>query len=184
MMSLKKTLVAVCALTLAAATVTLAQQREIAGDMTTVKGVVEAIDHSARVLTLKMDDGEFKNIDVPKGAARFDEVKIGDTLQVRYYDNVTVRLKEPGEPDVNSAELGAGPSDSGNPGGHVAAQRKMTVKVTAIDLEKGVATVEGPNGYKYSRRIEDKKAAKKVKVGDKIDMIWTEAIQIAIIPGK
>ena len=57
----------------------------------------------------------------------------------------------------------------------------MTVTVTEMDLEKGVATVEGPNGYKYSRRIEDKEAAKKVKVGDKIDMTWTEAVQISVL---
>ncbi len=183
-MSLKKILVATCALTLAAATVTLAQQKEIAGDMATVKGLVEAVDHSNRILTLKMEDGEFENVTVPKGAERFDEIKVGDTLQVRYYDNVTVRLKEPGEPDVNEAELGASSPRAASPSGTIAAQRRMTVTVTELDLEKGVVTVEGPNGYKYSRRIEDKKAAKKVKVGDKIDMTWTEAVQIAIIPGK
>lgn len=183
-MSLKKILVATCALTLAAATVTLAQQKEIAGDMATVKGLVEAVDHSNRILTLKMEDGEFENVTVPKGAERFDEIKVGDTLQVRYYDNVTVRLKEPGEPDVNEAELGASSPGAASPSGTIAAQRRMTVTVTELDLEKGVVTVEGPNGYKYSRRIEDKKAAKKVKVGDKIDMTWTEAVQIAIIPGK
>ena len=183
-MSLKRTLVPALALTLAAATVTLAQQKEIAGDMVTVKGSVEAIDHAKRVLTVKTEDGEFTNIDIPKGAERFDEVKVGDTLQVRYYDNVTIRLKDPGEADVNTAEVGAGRSESAGPGGHIATQRKMTVTVTALDLEKGVATVEGPNGYKYSRRIEDKEAAKKVKVGDKIDMTWTEAVQISIIPGK
>ena len=182
-MSLKKTFVAVFALTLAVATVGLAQQREIAGDMVTVKGTVEAIDHSNRILTVKMEDGEFENLNIPKGAERFDEVKVGDTVQVRHYDNVTIRVKEAGEADVNEAEIGAAASD-GAPGGHIAAQRRMTVTVTEIDLEKGVATVEGPNGYKYSRRIEDKKAAKNIKVGDKIDMTWTEAVQISVIPGK
>ena len=183
-MKLKSVLAAVAVLTLAVALPALAQQTEIAGDMVTVKGSVEAIDHTNRVLTLKLEDGEFDNITIPKGAERFDEVKVGDTLQVRYYDNVTVRLKEPGEPDVNEAELGASSLGAASPSGTIAAQRRMTVTVTEIDLDKGVATVEGPNGYKYSRRIEDKKAAKKVKVGDRIDMTWTEAVQIAIIPGK
>jgi ribosomal 50S subunit-recycling heat shock protein len=183
-MSLKSVMASTAVLALALVVAAPAQQREIAGDMTTIKGMVEAIDHSNRVLTLKMDDGEFENVTIPKSAERFDEVKIGDTLQVRYYDNVTVRLKDAGEPDVNEAEIGAGAAESGSPAGHIATQRRMTVKVTELDHQKGVVTVEGPNGYKYSRRIEDKKAAQKVKVGDRIDMTWTEAVQIAIIPGQ
>ena len=182
-MKLKSVLAAAAVLTLAVALPALAQQTEIAGDLVTVKGSVEAIDHTNRVLTLKMEDGEFENITIPKGAERFDEVKVGDTLQVRYYDNVTVRLKEPGEAPVDTAELGAVAADAASsPGGTIAAQRKMTVTVTKLDLEKGVATVEGPHGYKYSRRIQDKEAAKKIKVGDKLDMTWTEAVQITVNP--
>ena len=55
------------------------------------------------------------------------------------------------------AEIGAVPAQSASPGGTISAQRKMTVKVTAIDKQKGVATYEGPNGYKYSRRNQDNK---------------------------
>ena len=181
-MKLKSVLAAAAVLTLAMALPALAQQTAIPGDMVTVKGSVEAIDHTNRVLTLKMEDGEFENITIPKGAERFDEVKVGDTLQVRYYDNVTIRLKEPGEAAVDTAEIGAKAADAASPGGSIATQRKMTVTVTEIDLENGVATVEGPHGYKYSRRIQDKEAAKKIKVGDKLDMTWTEAVQISVNP--
>ena len=183
-MKLKSVFVAAAVLTLAMALPALAQQTEIAGDMTTVKGTVEAIDHTNRVLTLKMEEDEFKNINIPKGAERFDEIKVGDTLQLRYYDNVTARIKDPGEPDVNTAEIGVIPADTASPAGTISTQRKMTVTVTAIDREKGVATYEGPNGYKYSRRIQETEIAKKVNVGDKIDVTWTEAVQISVIPGK
>jgi hypothetical protein len=183
-MSLRSAVTVAVTLSLTAATWTFAQQKEIPGEMVTIKGQVEAIDHTQRVLTLKMEDDKYENINVPEGAKGFDEIKIGDSLQVRYYDNVTARLKKPGEPDVNMAELGAIPAKSASPGGTISAQRRMTVKVTAIDHAKGVATYEGPNGYKYSRRIQDKEMAKKLKVGDKIDVTWTEAVQISVIPGK
>ncbi len=183
-MSLKSTLAVAAALTLAATTLAVAQIKEIPGDMTTVKGVVEAIDHTQRVLTLKMEDDEFKNITIPKSAKRFDEVKIGDALQLRYYDTVTARIKDPGEAAVDTAEVGVTSAETASPAGTVATQRKMTVTVTAIDHVKGVATYEGPNGYKYSRRIQDKEMAKKVKVGDRLDVTWTDAVQIAVIPGK
>jgi hypothetical protein len=181
-MKLKSILAAAAVLALAAALPVLAQQTEIPGDMVTVKGTVEAIDHTNRVLTLKLEDGEFDSIEVPEGAKRFDEVKVGDTIQVRYYDNVTARLKEPGEAPVDTAEVGATPSASASPGGTISAQRKMTVTVTAIDHEKGVATYEGPHGYKYSRRLQNTELANKLKVGDRLDVTWTEAVQISVNP--
>jgi hypothetical protein len=181
-MKLKSVFVAAAVLTLAVAGLAVAQQTEIAGDMVTVKGTVEAIDHTNRVLTLKLEDGEFDSITIPKGAERFDEIKVGDTLQLRYYDNVTARLKDPGEPAVDTAEVGATPADSASPGGTIATQRKMTVTVTAVDRENSVATYEGPHGYKYSRRLQDSEIAKKIKVGDRLDVTWTEAVQISINP--
>lgn len=181
-MKMRTALAAMALLTFVLAGPAVAQQKEIPGELKTVKGTVEAIDHNNRVLTLKMEDDEYDNINIPKGVKRFDEIKVGDTLQLRYHDNVTVRIKDPGEPAINSAELAAIPADAPKPAGTVAAQRKMTVTVTEIDHEKGVATVEGPNGYKYSRRIQDPEAAKKVKVGDRLDITWTEAVHIAVNP--
>jgi len=181
-MTKTKALTAAAVLTFAVAALAGAQQKEIAGDMKTVTGTVEAIDHAQRVLTLKIEGDEFVTLDIPNAAKRFDEVKIGDKVQTRYYDNVTVRIKDPGEKDVDMASAKVTPSDSARPGATVSAQRSMTVTITAIDSETGSATYEGPRGYKYSRRIQDKEMANKVKVGDKLDVTWTEAVQISVIP--
>ena len=42
----------------------------------------------------------------------------------------------------------------------------------------------GPNGYKYSRRVADKKAFEQLKVGDRLDMTWTDALLISVDPPK
>jgi hypothetical protein len=91
---------AVAALALAANV--QAQVKEIPGEKVTTSGTVEAIDHSSRVLTLKDEDGDFVTIDVPADAKRFPEIKVGDKITATYYDNVTVRLKKPGEAPVNT----------------------------------------------------------------------------------
>ena len=85
------------ALGLFAGAVALAQVKQIPGERVTGTGTVEAIDHKGRVLTLKNKDGEFVTVDVPATVERFDSVKVGDTVTATYYDNVTVRLKKPGE---------------------------------------------------------------------------------------
>jgi hypothetical protein len=63
-------------------------------------------------------------------------------------------------------------------------QRAITATVTALDRKASTITVVGPNDWKYSSRVEDKKALEKVKVGDRLDMIWTDALLISLDSAK
>jgi len=45
-------------------------------------------------------------------------------------------------------------------------------------------TFTGPNNWKYSSKVQDKDALAKVKVGDKVDIVWTEAMIVSLEPGK
>ena len=168
------------ALGLLAGTLAYGQVKEVPGDRVTEKGTVEAIDHKARVLTLKDEKGETVTVDVPAEVKRFDTIKVGDKVTVTYYDNVTVRLKKPGEAPVNELSAAVTPTPGAKPGGTVGAQRTMTAAVESIDPKVPSITFKGPNGWKYSRRILDKNVLKQVKVGDQVDFTWTEALQIAV----
>jgi hypothetical protein len=161
-----------------------AQIKEIPGDRVTKAGTVEAIDHKARVLTLRDEAGKLTTVDVPKSAERFDTVKVGDKVTATYYDNVTVRLKKPGEAAVNSLDAAVTPGAGEKPAGTIAAQRTMTAKIEAIDKAVPSITFSGPNGWKYSRKVQDKQALEQVKVGDQVDFTWTEAVQLSVEPPK
>ena len=63
----------------------------------TLKGTVETIDHAKYVMNIKTSDGKFETIDVPQGAKRFDELKVGSKVSVTYNNNVSARVKPPGE---------------------------------------------------------------------------------------
>jgi Cu/Ag efflux protein CusF len=173
---------AVLALALAAAA--RAQVKEVPGETVTVSGTVEAIDHTSRVLTLKDEHGEFDTIDVPADAKRFSEIKVGDKITAKYYNNVTVRLKKPGEAPVNKDAAAVTPGTGVKPGGTVATQRTMTAVVEAIDPKVPSITFKGPQGWKYSRRVADKNVLKQVKVGDQVDFTWTEAVLIEVATPK
>lgn len=180
----KRTAVAAGALTLALATTGWPQAKQIEGEKRTISGTVEAIDQKARTLNLKNSAGEFVALDVPKTALNFEEIKIGDRVNATYYDNVTVRLKQPGEKDVDTLEGATTPAGGEKAAGTVAAQRTMTATVVAIDSKVPSITFSGPNGWKYSRRVEDKKALSQVKVGDRVDFTWTEAVLIERVAAK
>ena len=162
-----------------------AQGKEIPGEAVTVSGTVEAIDHTSRVLTLKKDEGgEFVTVDAPADARRFPEIKVGDKVAARYYDNVTVRLRKPGEAPVNTREAAVTPGGGAKPGATLATQRTMTAVIEAIDPKVPSITFKGPKGWKYSRRVQDKNVLKQVKVGDQVDFTWTEAVTIEVTSPK
>jgi hypothetical protein len=153
--------------------------KTITGETQTVKATVEAIDHTNREITLKKDDGTYEMLDVPKSVKRFDTVKVGDHVTVRYYENVNFRLKPASEPDVNTSSGGAMPAAGVKPNGTLSAQRTITAKITAIDEKVPSITFTGPNGWNYSSKVHDKKALAQVKVGDRVDITWTAAALVS-----
>lgn len=161
------------------------QSRTLEGDSITATATIEAIDHSTRTLTVKTDKGLYETIQAPPDMQRFSELKVGDKITARYYENVVVRLKKPGEAavDVDSAALTRGQGKT--PAATAAAQRTITVTVTAMDPKTRSVTVKGPNGYNYSRKVADKKSYDMLKVGDQLDMTWTDALLISVdLPKK
>lgn len=170
----------VVALAVALAPRARAQSKEIPGETVTVSGTVEAIDHTARVLSLKAEDGEIVTVDVPKSVARFPEIKVGDTVTARYRNNVVVRLKNPGEAATNTLEAALTPGGGAKPGATLAAQYTMTATVDAIDPKVPSISFKGPKGWSYSRRVLDKNVLKQVNVGDRVDFTWTEAVTIEV----
>jgi hypothetical protein len=157
--------------------------KSIPGDLVVKTATVEAIDHNTREVTIKEPDGTYTTITVPKTVTRFDELKVGDTITARYYENVVLRVKLPGEKDVDST-AGAETRTAARPGGTVAEQRTITATITQIDRQVPSITFSGPNNWKYSSRVEDRKALDTVKVGDKVDITWTQAVLIDVGPAK
>lgn len=183
---MKRRMTSTCAVALALglAVAARAQVKEIPGETITASGTVEAIDHQQRVVTIRTEAGDFVTIDVPKSAARFPEIKVGDTVTARYYDNVVVRLKKPGEAAVNQLEGAVTPGAGAKPGATVAAQHTMTATIEAIDPKAPSIKFKGPKGWSYSRRVLDKNVLKQVKVGDQVDFTWTEAVTIEVAAPK
>jgi hypothetical protein len=161
-----------------------AQTKTLEGDAVVRTVTVEAIEQSTRTLTVKNDKGVYETLQAGPDLKRFSELKVGDKITVRYYENVVVRVKKPGEAavDVDSAALTKG--QGARPAGTAATQRTITVTITEMDAKAGTVTVKGPNGYNYSRKVEDRKALAKLKVGDQLDMTWTEAMLISVDPAK
>jgi hypothetical protein len=143
---------------------------------------IEAIDHSARLITLKDKDGEVETIHCGPEVKRFDELKVGDTVTFRYYESVAYAIRKPGQPSGLPAQ--AGPtvtrSKGARPGGTIAEQETATVTIKAIDAKVPSITVLTKDGRTVSFKVEDKKNLKDLKVGDTVEVTYTEAVMISV----
>jgi len=168
----------------AAAQTASAQARTINSEMRTETGVIEEIEAGSRTVTIRKPDGTFVSVVAGPEIKRFSEVKVGDTVNARFYENVVIRLKRPGEPEVDNASKATTGSGQAMPGGTKAKQRTITATISAIDMKAPTVTFTGPNGWKYTSKVQDVEALGKVKVGDKVDIVWTEAMMVSLEPGK
>ena len=166
---------------LALAMASWAQVKVLPTQTVTVDGTVETIDYPKRVVTIKTTTGEFHTFDVPEGARRFNEIKVGDRVQAKYNNNVTVRLKPPGEAAVDTAKTARTGGEGAMPGGMAATERTMTATISAIDKSASSITFVGPNNWKYSRRVVEPKIFDQVKVGDQVDITWNTDLTVAVL---
>ena len=154
----------------------MAQSKTVSSEVKTATGTIEAVEAQTRTITIKKSDGTYATIVAGPDITRFAEVKVGQT--------VNVRVKRPGEPDTDTKAAATTGSEQALPGGTKAKQRTITATITAIDPAVPSVTFTGPNGWKYSSKVQDTEALSKVKVGDKVDFVWTEAMMVSLEPGK
>lgn len=162
----------------------MAQTKTVKAEMRTETAIVESIDAKTRTITLKRPDGTFVGTVAGPEVKRFAEIKVGDKVSAKYYENVVLRLLTPGERGVDTASRTTTSSGEARPGGTTATQRTITATITAIDMNVPSITFTGPNGWKYTSKVQDTAALAKLNVGNRVDIVWTEAALVSIEPGK
>jgi hypothetical protein len=162
-------------------------QGEAVRTQITLQGTVTAVDYTQRTVTIMGKNGNVLTIDVASSVTRFDQVKVGDIIEIEYYDRVNVRLKPPGEPDVDrTIPATKTPAPGLLPGGTLAAQRVATVTITGWDPATRTISFTGPRGTAYSRRLldtTDPSIVAGLKQGDRVDVTWTEAVRVSMKSG-
>ena len=157
-----------------------AQVTKTIGETKVVTASVEGIDHSRRIVTAKKPDGTYEDFYVPASFTRFDTLKVGDKITAKYIENMVLQLKAPGAAPVDTESAALTRPEVATAGSTAAHQRTITATITAIDQSVPSITFSGPQGWKYSTRVRDKEALAKVKVGDRVDITWTDAMILSL----
>jgi hypothetical protein len=142
---------------------------------------VVAIDLQKRIVTLKGDDGEVRDIKVGEEAVNLPQVKVGDLVTVKFYESIAVEVIKPGTyagTGEKTAIVRAKPGEM--PGGMAARQVTVTATITAIDKQKSTISLKGPEGNLTTVKVQDPANLDKVKVGDELMITYTEALAISV----
>lgn len=147
---------------------------------------VISINQSTRTLTLKGERGNVVEIVAGDEVRNFDQIRIGDSVVARYAEALTLELKKTkvaaGEPAV-SEELGRAKAGE-RPA--VAGTRTITAiaDVVAVDPVQSTISLKGPQGNIVILDVRNPDQFKVVKVGDQVEVTYTEAIALSVEPAS
>jgi Cu/Ag efflux protein CusF len=148
-----------------------------------MQATVTAIDLKTRMVTLKDTDGNETTIHVDKRARNLAQVKVGDVVKVAYQQSVAWKVNKSGKAAATEAEAATVRAKPGEKPGGAAGQRiTFTATIEAIDLDNGTVTLKGPEGNSHTIKARNPANLKKVKVGDLVDITYTEAVAIKVEP--
>ena len=146
---------------------------------------IQAIDATARTVTLRDEKGQEDTYTVGPDIQRFNELKVGDTVTFTYYESLVFQVRPAGEkPDAASVAAALNRAKSALPAGSLAVQDRMTVTVKAIDPAAPSVTVTTADGRTVTRKIEDRKNIENLKVGDLVDIAYTRALMTKVDRAK
>lgn len=160
----------------------LAQKPVSAADSITATFTIEAIDHAARIVTLKDKDGNYDEIVCGPDVQRFDALKVGDKVSFRYHESVVSAIHRPGAAAKPTASSNAAVTRTSGtePGGTIARQMTAVVTIEAIDVRTPAVTIKTGNGHKMSFKVENAKNLEGYKVGDQVEITYTQALAISV----
>jgi Cu/Ag efflux protein CusF len=142
---------------------------------------IQAIDQTDRLITIRNSKGEETTVYATPEVKRFSELKVGQKVQVRYYESVVYSLAPSGAKSAPLSETAAATAGKGTlPGGTVARQMKATVEVVSVDPAVPSITIKTASGSTITRKVEDAKRLAGVKPGDHIDITYTEAALVQV----
>ena len=137
---------------------------------------VTAIDKSARKLTVKMSNGEKALIQVPADVQEFEQVKVGDKIDVDYMQSVALGILPKGtKPSATEVEA-AGPGMAGR-------QMSVSAEVIKVDAANNQVTFKGPKGTHRIVTVQDPDLQARLpnlKPGQVVVLQYTEAVATAI----
>jgi len=152
-------------------------------DQVEVVSTVTAVDVPNRTLTLKSEAG--RNVIVEAAPdVNLSTVHAGDVVAVTYTATLSWKVRSPEDPaPVAATQASVQKEKPGEkPSVTVGESVTVTTTITSIDIPGNTVSLTGPRGNTLVVEPRDPENLKKVKVGEHVDITYSEALAIAVRP--
>ena len=148
----------------------------------TVTAEVYGIEKIDRTLWLIFPDGNIVEIDVSEDAKNFNQIGLGDIVNITYYESVAIYLGSPGElpkEETGSMILRAPEGDA--PAGIAVEVTDISGSVVSIDKESRYITLKGPLGNHLTTYVDESASYfDELNVGDTIHIRYTKTVAVDV----
>ena len=168
-------------------TVATAPGKAMVAQTTKASATVVSLDANTRTVSLKAANGKTYDVVAGPEVRNFDQLKVGDLVTAEYVQALSLELKKraPGTSGIREATVdqGAARTKLGEkPGVAGAHQITAIADVVAVDTKKHLVTLKGPKGNQVDLNVQDPEQLKNIKKGDQVEVVYTEAVAIAVAP--
>lgn len=142
---------------------------------------VEVIDKAARTATLLREDGSRFTVKAGPEAINFDQVRVGDWVNLTVTEELVVYLNAVGSPrnDELAALVALSPK-GGKPGGLVAETVRITGTILAIDPANHTVTLQLEDGASKTFPVSKDIDLLKRNVGEQVVFRFTKMMAISV----
>ncbi|WP_207538178.1 hypothetical protein [Sabulicella rubraurantiaca] len=161
-------------------------------ETTTANGVVETIDPRSRELLLRgaggAQSGPLLSMVVGQRVQNIERVRPGDRVNVTYYQGLMARMARP----LSSAPTPGGvmaldrtAATAPRPGGEATRVLSGRITVTNVDPATNTISFLGPNGVPRTVTVQNPEVqamVRSLRRGDQVDVVYEEALAIAVEP--
>jgi hypothetical protein len=146
----------------------------------TMKASIQAIDKTARTITLKGPRGNLVMVHADETVKRFDQLKVGDVITATITVAVAARIRKAGDPEPKSKESSEILKDK--IGAKEYSEETITVSVEEIDRTAPSVTVKTSDGRIVSFRVKNIANIKNLKVGDQVEVTVGLGLLLSVDP--
>lgn len=142
---------------------------------------VEVIDNFARTATLQREDGSRFTVKVGPEAINFDQIRVGDWVDLTVTEELVVYLNVAGAPENDElAAMVALSPKGGTPGGLVADTVQITGTILAIDLANHTVGLQLEDGSSKTYPVSKFVDLSKRNVGEQVVFRFTKMMAISV----
>ena len=150
-----------------------------------VTATITAIDKAKRDVTLKGPQGNLLTVTAGPAVKNFDKLKVGDQVDMKYVEAVTMELKKGGGMIVSRTEQkgAVGAKPGATPAGMMGREVTIVADVVAVDPAKQMITLKGPV-HSIDLRVDNPEQFKRIAKGDQVEAKFTQALAVSVEPKK